>query len=106
MLEDVNDAIGDLVEIIKTYKGKNKISQVLMSSLFKQRQDEAEAIIDRAISRLHVRNLVHVCLVFVAAAAAAAANTTNESVFFSRAPCFVCTVILNYLPYYHTSILL
>lgn len=54
MLEDVKDAVGDLLDIIKTYKSKNKISQVLMSSLFRQRQDEAEAVIDRAISRLHV----------------------------------------------------
>ncbi|CAN0076073.1 unnamed protein product [Pylaiella littoralis] len=54
LLEDVNDAIADLVQIVKTYKSKNKFSQVLMSSLFRQRQDEAEAVIDRAIARLHL----------------------------------------------------
>lgn len=53
-MEDVKDAIGDLLDVIKTYRSKNKIAQVLMSSLFRQRQDEAEAVIDRAIARLHV----------------------------------------------------
>lgn len=54
MIQDVHDAVADLVELIKTYKSKNKLSQVLMSTLFKQRQEEANAVIDSAISRLQV----------------------------------------------------
>lgn len=55
MIEDVGDAVRDLVEIIKTYQSKGTISQVMMSTLFKRRQEEAEAVIDAAINRLHVR---------------------------------------------------
>ena len=54
LIEDVRDAVGDLVEIIKTYKSKGRLSQVLMSTLFKRRQEEVEAVIEAAISRLHV----------------------------------------------------
>lgn len=57
LLEDVHDAVGDLVELIKTYKNKNTFAQVLMSSLFKQRQEEAEAVVDSAISLLQVSTL-------------------------------------------------
>ena len=53
-IEDVRDAVGDLVEIIKTYKSKGRISQVLTSTLFKRRQEEAEAVIDAAVCRLQV----------------------------------------------------
>lgn len=55
LIEDVHDAIADLVEIIKTYKSKNRITQVVMSTLFKRRLEEAEAVINTAIVRLHVR---------------------------------------------------
>lgn len=54
LLKDVRDAVGDLVEIIQTYKAKNKMSQVLTSTLFKRRQEEAEAVINDAIGRLQV----------------------------------------------------
>lgn len=54
-MEDVHDAVSDLVDIITTYQSKGRLSQVVMSTLFKRRQDEAEAVIDAAISRLHVR---------------------------------------------------
>lgn len=54
-MEDVRDAVSDLVDIIKTYQSKGRLSQVVMSTLFKRRQDEAEGVIDAAISRLHVR---------------------------------------------------
>lgn len=56
MIEDVHDAITDLVELIKTYKNNNTLSKVFASTLFKQRQEEADAMIDRAILRLHVRD--------------------------------------------------
>lgn len=54
LMEDVHDAVLDLVELIKTYQSKNKLSKVLMSTLFRRRQDELDAVVDRAILRLHV----------------------------------------------------
>lgn len=54
MMEDVHDAIFDLVELIKTYKSKNRLSQLLMSTLFRRRQDEMGAVVDRAILSLQV----------------------------------------------------
>lgn len=55
MMEDVHDAINDLVELIKTYKNKNRLSQLLISTLFKRRQDEMGAVVDKAILSLQVR---------------------------------------------------
>lgn len=57
MIEEVHDAIDDLVELVKTYQSKNKISQLLMSTLFKRRQDEMGAVVDRAISSLQVSRI-------------------------------------------------
>lgn len=54
LIEDVHDAVAGLVELIKTFKSKNKMAQAITSSLFKRRQEEAEALIDRAVSHLHV----------------------------------------------------
>lgn len=54
LVEDVYDAIYDLVELIKTYQNKNRLSQVLMSTLFRRRQDDMGAAVDRAILGLHV----------------------------------------------------
>ncbi|CAM9529744.1 unnamed protein product, partial [Ectocarpus fasciculatus] len=54
LMEDVHDAVCDLVELIKTYQSKNRLSKVLMSTLFKRRQDELDAVVDRAILRLHL----------------------------------------------------
>lgn len=48
----MRDAVGDLVEVITTYKSKGRIAQIMMSTLFKKRQDDAEAVIDGAIGRL------------------------------------------------------
>lgn len=42
------------MELIKTYQSKNQLAQVMTSSLFQRRQEEAEAVIDSAISRLQV----------------------------------------------------
>lgn len=59
LLEDVHDAVADLVDTIKTYRSKGRMSQqVMVSTLFKGRQKEAEAVTKAAISRLHVS--VHV----------------------------------------------
>lgn len=54
MIEDVHDAIFDMVELIKAYQSKSKLSKVLMSTLFKRRQEELHAVVDRAIIRLQV----------------------------------------------------
>ena len=54
MIDDVHGAIFDLVELIKTYRSKNRLSQVLMSTLFRRRQDEMGAVVDRAILHLQV----------------------------------------------------
>lgn len=54
LIEEVRDAVDALVDIIRTYKSKGRVSQVMMSTLFKRRQDEAEAVIDAAICRLQV----------------------------------------------------
>lgn len=55
MIEDVHDAIYDLVELINTFQSKNKLSKLCLSTLFKRRQDELDAVVDRAIMRLQVR---------------------------------------------------
>ncbi|CAM9324195.1 unnamed protein product [Ectocarpus sp. 4 AP-2014] len=54
LMEDVHDAVYDLVELVKTYQSKNRLSKVLMSTLFQRRQDELDALVDRAILRLHL----------------------------------------------------
>ncbi|CAM9894223.1 unnamed protein product [Ectocarpus fasciculatus] len=54
LIEDVHDAVFDLAELIKTFRSKNKVSKVLMSTLFKRRQDELDAVVDRAILRLQL----------------------------------------------------
>ena len=56
MIEDVHFAVADLVELIKTYQSKNKLSRVMMSTLFRRRQEELGAVIDRAVVRLQVRD--------------------------------------------------
>lgn len=54
LVEDVHDAIADVVELVKTYQSKNKLSKILMSTLFKRRQEELDAVVDRAVVRLQV----------------------------------------------------
>lgn len=54
MFDDVHDAIVDLVDLIKTYQSRNRISKVLTSSVFKRREEEANVAIDRAILRMNV----------------------------------------------------
>ena len=54
LLEDVHDSVSDLVGIMQTYNAKGRISRLFMSTLFKRRQEEAEAVLNRAISRLQV----------------------------------------------------
>lgn len=54
LIKNVQDAIGDMVGLIKTYKSKRRIAQVLISTLFKRRMEEAEAVINQAFSDLMV----------------------------------------------------
>lgn len=54
LVEDVFDAVEDLVEIIKTFESKNRLGQIISSSLFKRRVEKAEALIDSTIVRLQV----------------------------------------------------
>ncbi|CBJ27854.1 conserved unknown protein [Ectocarpus siliculosus] len=54
LMEEVHDAVSDLVELIKTYQNKSKVGKVLTSTLFKRRQGELNAVIDRAIWGLHL----------------------------------------------------
>ena len=61
----MRDAVGYLVEIIRTYKSKGRISQVMMSTLFKRRQEEAEAVIEVALGRLHVSMAVAPTLLWI-----------------------------------------
>lgn len=66
LLSDVREAIGDMVELIQTYKSKNRILQIITSSLLKKRQGELEVAINMAINRLQVCNGIerpwHPCL--------------------------------------------
>jgi len=54
LMEDVHDAIFDIVELVKTYKSKNKLSQLFMSTLFKKRQEEMGAVVDSSILGLQL----------------------------------------------------
>ena len=54
LIEDVQEAIFDLVELIKTYHSKSKLSKLLTSTLFKRRHEELDTVVDRAIMRLQV----------------------------------------------------
>ena len=58
-MEEVHDAVSDLVELIKTYQNKSRLGQVLTSTLFQRRQDELNAVLDRAICGLHVSAVYH-----------------------------------------------
>lgn len=55
LIEDVQTAVADMVELIKTYRSKGRLSQVIVSTMFRRRMEETEAVIDRAISDLKVR---------------------------------------------------
>lgn len=58
MIENVQGAIGDLVDLIKTFRSKNKITQVVVSTLFKRRMDETQAVINDACSELMVSSSI------------------------------------------------
>ena len=52
LIQDVYDSIHDLVDLVKTYRNKNKVSQLLTSTIFRKRQDEFGSIVENAISSL------------------------------------------------------
>ncbi|CAM9974678.1 unnamed protein product, partial [Scytosiphon promiscuus] len=54
LIEDVHFAISDLVELLKTYESKNKLSKLLTSTQFKRRQSELDAAVNQAITRLQL----------------------------------------------------
>ena len=58
MIENVQGAIGDLVDLIKTFRSKNKITQVVVSTLLKRRMDETQAVINDACSELMVSSSI------------------------------------------------
>lgn len=55
LIEDVHASVNDLVQLMQAWKSKNMISKVFTSSLCKRRQEEAEAAISDAVTRLQVR---------------------------------------------------
>lgn len=54
MIDGVHDAISDVLELIKTFQSRNKLSKLFLSTLFKRRHEELNAVVDRAITRLQV----------------------------------------------------
>ncbi|CAM9199689.1 unnamed protein product, partial [Ectocarpus sp. 12 AP-2014] len=54
LLDDVQDSIADLLQIIESYKSKNALSKVFVSTLCKKRQEEAEVAINAAVQRLQL----------------------------------------------------
>lgn len=54
LLEDVQEAIKDMAQIMESYKSKNMVSKLLVSTLCKRRQEEAEEAINAAVHRLQV----------------------------------------------------
>ncbi|CAM9669528.1 unnamed protein product, partial [Laminaria digitata] len=54
LLEDVHESIADMVQIMQSYKNKNMVSKVFVSTLCKRRQEEAEAAINSTVQRLQL----------------------------------------------------
>lgn len=58
LMDNVQDAIGDMVGLIKTYNSKRRITQVVVSTLFKRRMEETEAVINQTFSDLMVSSFL------------------------------------------------
>lgn len=58
LIEEVRFQVGNLVDLIKTYQSRNKLSKVLLATSFKRRQEDLEAAIDRALDRLQVSHVM------------------------------------------------
>ncbi|CAM9240971.1 unnamed protein product, partial [Hapterophycus canaliculatus] len=52
LVQEVHEAISDLLGLIKTFQSKNKLSKLFLSTLFRRRQEELDAVVDRVIVRL------------------------------------------------------
>ena len=86
----MHDAISDLVELIKTFQSKNKLSQLFLSTLFKRRQDELDAVVDRAIMRLQVSSVSPFSRSFRTCAAAVflvSARGAGALLFYTKQGC-------------------
>ncbi|CAM9692821.1 unnamed protein product [Ectocarpus sp. 6 AP-2014] len=59
LVQKVEDAINDLLQLIHTYKSKNTFVQVVTSKLFKRRKDQLEAVVKQALSDLDFTMGVH-----------------------------------------------
>ena len=54
LMKNVEDAIADMVGLIKTYRSKRRMTQVVVSTLFKRRMAETEEVINLALTDLMV----------------------------------------------------
>ena len=66
LMKNEEDAIADMVGLIKTYRSKRRITQVVVSTLFKRRMAETEVVINLALTDLMVsfRSIVSSSQVF------------------------------------------
>lgn len=53
-VKSVQDAISNLLQLIKTYRSSHTITQVVTSPLFKRRKEQLEAVVSRAMDGLNV----------------------------------------------------
>lgn len=53
-VKSVQDAVSNLLQLIKTYKSSHTIIQVITSQLFKHRKEQLEAVVKRAMDGLNV----------------------------------------------------
>lgn len=59
LLDDVRESIEDLVHLFQSYHCMKGVSKVVMSSIIKRRQEDAEVAINMAVNRLQVGTIVH-----------------------------------------------
>ncbi|CAM9487003.1 unnamed protein product [Ectocarpus fasciculatus] len=59
-VKSVQDAVSNLLQLIKTYKSSHTIIQVITSQLFKHRKEQLEAVVKRAMDGLNVKMGVHI----------------------------------------------
>ncbi|CAM9869295.1 unnamed protein product [Ectocarpus fasciculatus] len=60
LVQKVEDAISELLQLINTYKSKNTFVQVVTSKLFKRRKEQLEAVVKQALSDLNFTMEVHI----------------------------------------------
>ncbi|CAM9569096.1 unnamed protein product [Ectocarpus sp. 8 AP-2014] len=59
LVQKVEDAINDLLQLIHTYMSKNTFVQVVTSKLFKRRKEQLEAVVKQALSDLDFTMGIH-----------------------------------------------